>query len=480
MNQHQYGGYSSRKFFRNLFLIWKPRLHRIHVTVKWSRDHEDRHMLDRLRTLIGKGAKPSKIEIAFMELPQYIEREELTLRDRLEQEVATRRPQVTTALETIQEILNALSEIERAPSSHPKLEKIAKSSLPHFIRSVQQHIGRPLPLEAEAFYHELSLILKGCITALKGAGKYLPAVFPDEMKALRHEIGIIGRTINELTAIFSQVKQERVQLSSLRAEWSEIQALQTELEKGKDRLTELQAQMQTVEIERQRVDDSLTDLQKSDAYAFLVGQQEQFNYLEREVQDLRLKNEQSLGVFLSVYRRAARIHRHQNNREGERRMEESIALLESSPHNCSDIRENLLETSPLLLEMIRAGTLTLKGQEEQRIAAGPESVSTEVWQSCSDVQAAENRLENQKRMIREMPVQTELLHLKGEESRVLHLHERILQEQEEQKKALQNLPVRLQTLMDELEQKAPEILKNECSILFGTIKGLAETEKNEI
>jgi hypothetical protein len=95
------------------------------------------------------------------------------------------------------------------------------------------------------------------------------------------------------------------------------------------------------------------------------------------------------------------------------------------------------------------------------------------------MQAAENRLEGQKRRIRELPVQTKLLHLEGEESRVLHTHERCLQELEEQKKALQNLPVQLQTRMDALEQKAPEILKNECSILFGTITGLAETKKDE-
>jgi predicted type IV restriction endonuclease len=423
-------------------------------------------MLKRLRTLFGKGDKLASNEIPFEDLPSYIEREEDTIRRHLENEVATRLPQIVSAIETLQQILDSLSNIERTPSSHPKLEKIAQSSLPHFVRSFQQHINRPLPDDADEFYHEVSLLLKGCITTMRGAGKYLPAVFPEEMKALRHEIGIIGRKMNELTTIFSQAKEEKQRLSSLRVQWNAIRSLLSEQEDRKASIGKIRIQMSSLQEERARIERSLEDLQKSDAFKILVQEQAQLTRSEEEVRNLKLQKEQGLGVVISVYRRAARIARHQNNREREKMMEESINLLESSPRECEQIRKYLSETLPSLMELIQTGTLSLKGQDEQRIFSSGEVASGEVYHACMEIRASADMLEEKKKRIREMPAHADLLHLKGEEGRISHSYERLLEEQEEQETALQSLPERIRMLIAELKQQVPDAFKGGCSLMF--------------
>jgi hypothetical protein len=423
-------------------------------------------MLKRLRTLFGKGSKLASNEILFEDLPSYIEREEDTIRRHLENEVAIRSPQIVSAIETLQQILDSLSNIERTPSSHPKLEKITQSSLPHFVRSFQQHINRPLPDEADEFYYEVSLLLKGCITTMRGAGKYLPAVFPEEMKALRNEIGIIGRKMNELTAIFSQAKVEKQRLSSLRIQWNAIRSLLSEQEDRKASIGKIRIQMSSLQEERARIERSLADLQKSDAYKILVQEQAQLTRSEEEVRNLKLQKEQGLGVVISVYRRAARIARHQNNREREKMMEESINLLESSPRECEQIRKYLSETLPSLIELIQTGTLSLKGQDEQRIFSSGEVASGEVYHACMEIRASADMLEEKKKRIREMPAHADFLHLKGEEGRISHSYERLLEEQEEQETALQSLPERIRMLIAELEQQVPEAFKGSCSLMF--------------
>jgi hypothetical protein len=423
-------------------------------------------MLNRLRTLFGKGDKMPRNEIPFEDLPSYIEREEDSIRRHLENEVAARRPQIISVIKALQEILDTLSDIERTPSSHPKLEKITQSSLPHFVRSFQQHINRPLPDEADVFYHDVSLLLKGCITTMKGAGKYLPAVFPDEMKTLRHEIGIIGRVMNELTAIFSQAKEERQHLSSLRNQWNVIQSLLSEQADRRTSIERIRTQMSTLQVERVQNEHSLEDLQKSDAYRILGDEQAQLTRMEEEVRSLKLQKEQTLGVVISVYRRAARIARHQNNREKEKMMEGSIDLLESSPRDCEQIGKYLNETLPALMELIQTGNLSLKGQDEQRIFSSAEITSGEVYHACTEIRAALGMLEEKKRKIQEMLVHADLMHLMGEEGRISHSYEKLLQEQEEQEAALQSLPERIRTLTEKLEQQVPEAFKGECSLIF--------------
>jgi hypothetical protein len=430
-------------------------------------------VLDRLRTLIRKeGKKPIK-EIPFDDLPSYIERREESIRRHLEEEVSVRRPQIISAIESLQNIIDSFSDIERKATSHPKLEKITRSSLPHFVRSFQQHINRPLPAGADDFYHEAGVLLKGCITTMKGAGKYLPMVFPEEMKALRNEIGIIGRTINELTTLFSQAGEERSQLLSLRDKWNAIRSLRAEEEERRARVESLCAQVKALQEEREQVIRSLEGLRRSEDYRILKERQMQCTRLQEEEERLKLQKEQILGTVLTVFRRAARIARHHNNREMEKVIEQGIDLLEAAPRDCKQIERTMNGTLTPLLELIQSGALSLKGQDEQRIFSTHESLTAEVFKACRDILAAEEAMDTIKKKIQEMSVHVNLLHLKSEEGRIIHVYEKILQEQSEEKGALVDLPGRIRTLQEDLEKQVPMIFEGECSIIFARL-GKAE------
>jgi hypothetical protein len=423
-------------------------------------------VLDRLRTLIGKEAKKPAKEIPFDDLPSYIERREKSIRRRLEDEVSARRPPIVTAIESLQDVLNSFSDIERKPSSHPKLEKIAQSSLPHFVRSFQQHINRPLPADADDFYHEAGVLLKGCITTMKGAGKYLPMVFPEEMKVLRNEIGIIGRTINELTTLFSQAREERSQLLSLHNKWNAIRSLVAEKEERKNRIENLRDQVKALHEEREGVRQSLEGLRRSEDYRLLKEYQIECTRREEEGRSMRLQKEQILGAVLSVYRRAARIARHQNNREMEKGIEQGIDLLEAVPLDYERIDSAIDVTVAPLLRLIQTGALSLKGQDEQRIFSTHESLRTEVFRACREIRSAEEAVQIIKRKIQEMPVHANLLHLKSEEGRIIHTYEKTLEEQSEEEGAVSGLPERIRTLQEDLEKQVSIIFEGECSIIL--------------
>jgi hypothetical protein len=423
-------------------------------------------VLDRIRTLFGKEGKKSVREVPFEELPAYIERQEESIRGNLEKEIIARRPQIVRAVENIGEILDAFSEIERKSSSHPKLDKIAQSSLPHFIRSLQQHVHRPLPDGAEEFYHEVSILLKGSLNTMKGAGKYLPMVFPEEMKALRHEIGIIGRTLNEMTVLFSRVREKRRDLLSVRTAWNSVLSLMTEQKERKNRIESLRAQEPLLKEERERIRQSLEGMEKSAEYRAMQEQQMHLAHLKEEVMNLKLQKEQTLGVVLSVYRRAARIARHENNREKERLLEESIDFLESFPRDCDRIAGSLRATLATLLDLIQSGSLPLKGQDEQRIFSSTEGVADEAFRACEEIRSADRSVEVVQAQIQEMPIRSVLVHLKAEEGRLSHAYEKILQELTEEEGSLAGLPTRIEMLQQELQRLVPIVFEEGCSLVF--------------
>ncbi|MDD1678541.1 MAG: hypothetical protein LUO93_05080 [Methanomicrobiales archaeon] len=425
-------------------------------------------MLDRLRSLFGKEVRTPK-EIPFDELIPFIESQEEAIRIHLEEEVATRRPQIVAAIENVREILDSVSDIERKPSSHPKLEKIAQSSLPHFVRSLQQHVSRPLPERAEEFYHEVSVLLKGCINDMRGAGKYLPMVFPEEMKALRHEIGIIGRTINELTTLVSQAKEKRRQLISLRTTWSTIRSLTAGQNERIARIEKMHAKSALLRAESERVRQSMKGLERSAEYRELEKRQHHLSRSLEEAKNLKLQKGQVLGTVLSLYRRAARIARHQNSREKEKILEETIDLLESSSQDCERISSCIQGTVASLMEFIHSGALPLKGQDEQRIFSSPQSAADEIYQACDEIRSADRGIEELQDQIRDMPVHGTLLQLRAEEGRLSHDYEKTLQECTEEEDALKSLPGRIKTLENELKGQIPVVLGEECSVIFARL-----------
>ena len=50
---------------------------------------------------------------------------------------------------------------------------------------------------------------KSCLNSTRGQGRYLQAVFPEEMKAVKSGIDAIGHEINEITASLGTVPERK-------------------------------------------------------------------------------------------------------------------------------------------------------------------------------------------------------------------------------------------------------------------------------
>ncbi|MDD1673904.1 MAG: hypothetical protein LUP99_05800 [Methanomicrobiales archaeon] len=422
-------------------------------------------MLKQIRKLFTKEVR-GPVKIPFANLSSFLEGREESITRTLEEEMAVHCPQITDVIERIQGILGVLRESEREPSSLPKLEKIARSSLPHFIRALQQHLSHPLPPEPEQFYREAASMLNGCINAMKGAGKYLPMVFPEEMKALRYEISVFGRSLNDMTAVLSRVREERQYITSFRKISESILSLTKEQHERKIRIETLKEQLKDLQKEGDRIRESLETVRKTAEYHRLEEEKKLVTLKEGEMTHRKLQKEQMLGAVLAVYRRAARIARHRKDREVEHLIEAAINQMENSHRDCDQVRDTIRQASPSVMVLIHSSALSLKGQDEQRIFSLPDLLPVEVFRACTDVYAADTEMAEMRRMIQEMPVQNTYLHLIGEEGGVQHAIQRTTANLEEERKAWESLPAQIQALRDDLVQKLAERYNDKYEIDF--------------
>ena len=417
------------------------------------------NVLNRLRDLL-KGKEDSIREISFDDLPSLLDEKERAITKDLKRETEDQRPSITGAVKKIGDILDSFDTLQEGSVSHPKLEKITQSALPNFVRSMRQHINHPLSPDEEAFYQDAASILKGCITTMKGAGKYLPMVFPDEMKELRSEISVIGRSLNELTAVFSLAKKKQAQIANLRTLSQAIRSLKTEQVERKARIETLEHQAGALDNEKIKVLQSLEAFTNSDEFRLLDEEKGKLNRTENEIARLRHRKEQTLSAILSVHRRAARVARHLDNREAEKILGETIDLLESSDPDCTSIRSSIQRSGAVVLSLVGSSAITPKGQDEQRFLSSLDTTLEEAFHACADLRAAEAEARERSSRIQELPAQRKLLHQRSEQEKTNLALEQIGRDIAAEKKSWAEVPGRLESLQQKLSQEFQALFEN--------------------
>ena len=93
----------------------------------------------------------------------------------------------------MKEVLAGFDTSSMEKVTHRKLAGVTEKSLPLFLKAMGTSLSRDLPADPEGFYTATGEILKGCLSAFRGQGRYLASRFPVEMKTLRVDVDTIGR-----------------------------------------------------------------------------------------------------------------------------------------------------------------------------------------------------------------------------------------------------------------------------------------------
>ena len=161
-----------------------------------------------LEKLFGK-KEPDVFSISMGSVPAWLNGREKTARSTLLSETRETQKKIRDAILNLQQITETVAQAEQDPELHPKLRSIARNSLPLFVKAMNASLAKELPDDMEEFYPAAVECLKNCLNSTRGQGRYLQAVFPEEMKAVKSGIDAIGREINDITASLARYRKEK-------------------------------------------------------------------------------------------------------------------------------------------------------------------------------------------------------------------------------------------------------------------------------
>lgn len=333
-------------------------------------------MLERLRSIFGR--EEAAPEIGLNELGPLLREEMQGLEERLAESLQQEKVAVVDAIKVLEEALARMKSREREIASHPKLEKIARSSLPAFLKAMEQQLHRTLPEEPQAFYQEAAGMLKGCITASRGSGKYLHAVLPEEMRQVREGIGTLGRCVNRMTALLKETEGRRRELAALEHLLEGLSALEKERARIEDRLEKNRLEEDALARRAVQIEGRRGALRQSAEFRQLEEIRRSLEVLAQEEVLRKQRVERYIAISLGVFRRACTVSRRLKGGSGDSALENAVKRLEQyGGSGTTGIAPLWRDAMAAARSLIEGGQLVLKGAEERELFSGGDTLAQE-------------------------------------------------------------------------------------------------------
>jgi hypothetical protein len=342
-----------------------------------------------LDKLFGK-KEPEVFSISLGAVPDWLNGREKSARATLLAETAGPQKKIRDGILNLQRITSAVAHAEQDPGLHPKLKSIARNSLPQFEKAMNASLAKELPDEVEDFYSAAVECLKSCLNSTRAQGRYLQAVFPDEMKAVKSGIDAIGREINEITASLARYRKESDFIGSARALHTALMDISEDIQKAEEkdrritsRMTEMTDRIAGIEKELQTlpVDGRMAEVSTLKA-ALLEA---------KTRRDAALRTNTALSMTAShVFRKAEKIAVRQKHPSEISVLRNAMELLSGhAVPETGDLASALIGACPIAERMIADGEITLKNREERILFSDTGKFRSDICAGCSDLRLQE-------------------------------------------------------------------------------------------
>ena len=270
--------------------------------------------------LARKDEPPAGAAVALSDLPRLLDDESAAIAGRLGPAFEEPAREVRRGVADLGAVIELLARADWDMAHHPKLEQISRTTLPAFVRAMESCLARPLPDDPHEFYAASAGLLKCAISALRGQGRYLRAVLPDEMKAVKAGVDVVGHAVNSMTAALGEEKRELAALAALRQRLDRATALETEEGDAERRAEEAAAELAALAGERSAAESALDDLGRSAAARELEGRRADAERLAARARELEAAHRAQAGGLVTVLRRAERLVAKRGDRPGATRL----------------------------------------------------------------------------------------------------------------------------------------------------------------
>ena len=335
--------------------------------------------------------KPAPVVIAFSSIPTWTDEREMNARRVLEEAAKVPMQNIRNSAAQLQYIVNSISGSEHDPALHPKLRAVAKNSLPLYVKAMNAALAKPLSDDIEEFYTDAVECLKSSLKSNSGQGRYLQAVFPEELKAVKMAIDGMGKEMNILTAALATYQKQKAEIDAVSVLYQSVMDMQEDIKRSSEkeqritaRIYEITSRIGVIDGEEAEI---VADTQGNNAVnncrAALAETENKRNEVTR--------NYAARSMTAShVFKKAEKIAAKQHQTADVSALRHAIEIL--SHHVLPDslaLSTALAAACPVAQKMIAAGDIPLKNREEREAFSDTNVFCTTMSELCADLAACD-------------------------------------------------------------------------------------------
>jgi hypothetical protein len=321
-----------------------------------------------IQRIFGTDKPSPKVILAFGEIPAWITEKEGRAKETLV--IATREPmsEIRIGIANLQLIVTNIAGAEHDAAIHPKLRTIAKNSLPQFVRAMKISLHRDIPEDPVDFYPVAADCIKNCLHNVQGRGRYLQAIFPDEMKAVRNGIDTLGRGINSMNPVLAAYRKEMAGLAAVREYYETIARMRDDLTASEEKVRRFHFRITEIRERIAAIGQEHISLSQDPRTREIDELKKGFAEL-CEKRDGASRTYSALSMTAShVFRKAEKIAVRQHHPSEVSALNTAMEIL--SDHEIPDkerLDTALAAACPLAERMIADGEVVVKNKEERAI-----------------------------------------------------------------------------------------------------------------
>jgi len=378
-----------------------------------------------LKKILGTGKPAPAVTLAFDAVPGWITERESAAKAALV--AGTREPmaEIRTGIATLQLIMNNIAGAEHDEAIHPRLRTIAKNSLPQFVRAMKVSLAKDLPEDPVEFYPPAAECLKNCLHNVRGQGKYLQAIFPDEMKAVRQGIDTLGRGINTINPLLGEYRKEMAGLAAARGSFESIADMKNDLAASEEKVRRSHARIGEIRDRLGAIDREQNALTQ-DPRRHEVDEQ------KKTIADLVSQHDNVSRTYSALSMTASHVFRKAEKIATKQRHPSEIALMNAAMEVLSDheipersrLDEVLAAACPVAEKMIAEGEVVLKNKEERAVFSDTLRFREEIGTAGASLRELEEKVRKAEAACSAHPLVTKMQSLEREKTQLAAMREK--------------------------------------------------------
>lgn len=296
------------------------------------------------------------------------------------------------SLESIKKSLDILEKADFSDDAHPnkKLLNVARNSKPKFIDSMRRAIGAGISDDPDKVYDSMISFVNEAAKIMRSKGRYLGAVFPEEMKAVKSGIDSVGKLINKMTEdvkIPVDMKEKsgisKGKYNFIEDKYGQIRRYKEKISESADNISELRREISDIESVMEGLKNSAEFSEEADLIGRLETLEMKFSAAENDYEAL-------IASTGNVFRKSSYQFSRDNNKEMAGRVDNLIDILSKKNEKCrlaDEALELYSSVFPALSTVFKNSPDIIKNKTEEELFSSPEVFPAKLRSCCNDLKS---------------------------------------------------------------------------------------------